>query len=77
MSDENFTIVEALSAFAQSRDHTLLELAMSWLAAKPEVVSVIAGATTPEQVAQNAASAGWRLGAGELAEIDGLSARAG
>ena len=61
LTEENFTIVEALIDFVESCGHTLLELAVSWLAAKPEVVSVIAGATTPEQVAQNAAAAGWRL----------------
>ncbi len=77
LTDENYAIVEALTAFAESSGHTLLELAMSWLAAKPEVVSVIAGATTPGQVAQNAAATGWRLGADELAEIDRLSARNG
>ena len=75
LTDDNFSIVDALTAFAGSRGRTLLELAMSWLAAKPEVVSVIAGATTPEQVAQNAAATGWKLGAEELAEIDRLSAR--
>ena len=77
LTDDNFAIVEALAGFAESRGRTLLELAMSWLAAKPEVVSVIAGATTPEQVTQNAAAAEWRLADDELAEIDRLSARPG
>ena len=77
LTEENFTIVEALAAFAESRDHTLLELAMSWLAVKPEVVSVIAGATTPEQITENVTAADWALNADELAEIDRLSARPG
>jgi len=75
LTDENYGIVEALQAFAAAKGHTLLELAMSWLAAKPEVISVIAGATTPEQVEQNAAAASWKLSAGEIAEIDTLTAR--
>ena len=75
LTEENYGIVEALQAFAAAKGHTLLELAMSWLAAKPEVISVIAGAITPEQVEQNAAAADWKLSAGEVVEIDGLTAR--
>ena len=75
LSDENFTIVERLTAFAESRGHTLLELAFSWLACRPVVASVIAGATKPEQVEQNVRAAGWALTADEIAEIDKLSAR--
>jgi aryl-alcohol dehydrogenase-like predicted oxidoreductase len=72
-TDENFTKIEALQAFAKKRGHTLLDLAFSWLAAHPCVVSVIAGATTPEQVRANAAAANWKLSAAELAEIDALA----
>ena len=72
-SDENFTKVEALQAFAEKRGHTILELAMSWLASHPCVSSVIAGATTPEQVRANAAAANWKLSAEELAEVDKLA----
>jgi aryl-alcohol dehydrogenase-like predicted oxidoreductase len=75
-TDENFTKIEALQAFAKKRGHTLLELAFSWLAAQPCVVSVIAGATTPEQVRANAAAANWQLSAAELAEVDALAPRA-
>ena len=56
--------------------HTLLELAVSWLAAQPAVASVIAGATSPEQVREKAAAAGWKLSAAELAEVDAILARA-
>ena len=72
-SDDNFTKVEALQAFAEKRGHTILELAMSWLASHPCVSSVIAGATTPEQVRANAAAATWKLSAEELAEVDKLA----
>jgi aryl-alcohol dehydrogenase-like predicted oxidoreductase len=65
--------VEALIAFAESRGHTILELAFSWLLAHRAVASVIAGATSPEQVRANVASAGWTLTAAELAEIDRLA----
>jgi len=71
-TDENFTKIEALQAFAKKRGHTLLDLAFSWLAAQPCVVSVIAGATTPEQVRTNAAAASWQLSAAELAEVEAL-----
>jgi aryl-alcohol dehydrogenase-like predicted oxidoreductase len=72
-SDENFTKIEALQAFAGKRGHTILELAMSWLASHPCVSSVIAGATTPEQVRANAAAANWQLSAEELAEVNKLT----
>ena len=66
--------IEALAAFAEARGHTLLELAMSWLAGKPLVASIITGATRPEQVEANAASVGWKLSAEEMAEVDRLTA---
>lgn len=69
---ENFAKVEALREFATQRGHTLLELAVSWLAAQTCVVSVIAGATTPEQVRANAAAANWQLTPSELAAVDTL-----
>jgi aryl-alcohol dehydrogenase-like predicted oxidoreductase len=72
-TDGNFTKIEALQGLAEKRGHTLLELAVSWLAAHPCIVSVIAGATTPEQVRANAAAAHWQLSAAELAEVDALA----
>jgi aryl-alcohol dehydrogenase-like predicted oxidoreductase len=59
LSDENFDVVEALEAFAAERGITLLDVAMGGLAARPAVASVIAGATTPEQVRANAAAGLW------------------
>ena len=68
-TDENFDYVEALTAFAQARGHSLLELAVAWLAAQQGVASVIAGATTAEQVQANARAAAWKLTADDLAEL--------
>lgn len=48
---------------------------MSWLAIQAPVASVIAGASRPEQVHANAAAAGWRLSAEELAEVDRITGR--
>jgi aryl-alcohol dehydrogenase-like predicted oxidoreductase len=76
VNDANWTIVEALNGFCEARGHRLLELAFSWLAARPTVASVIAGATRPEQVEQNVAAIGWRLSAEEIAEVDKLGAKA-
>ena len=70
LSERNWRIVEALAAFAAARGHTLLELAMSFLASRPFIASIIAGATKPEQVEQNVAAIGWTLSADDLAEID-------
>jgi len=66
IEDERFDRVEALSTFAEERGHSLHELAISALASTPGIGSVIAGATTPEQVRANAAAASWRLTADEL-----------
>jgi aryl-alcohol dehydrogenase-like predicted oxidoreductase len=51
----------------------MLELAFSWLAARPQVASVIAGATRVEQVEQNVKAIGWALTAEEIAEIDAIT----
>jgi len=70
LTDDRLATVEELRAFAQSRGHTLLELAFSWFLARPIVASVIAGATKPEQVASNVAAAGWQLSNADLDAID-------
>ena len=61
-----------LAGYAAKRGHSLLELAFSWLAAQEGVASIIAGATSPEQVKTNATAAGWRLTDTELGEIDAI-----
>jgi aryl-alcohol dehydrogenase-like predicted oxidoreductase len=75
LTDQNLARVEALIRFAESRRHTLLELAFSWLLMRPAVASVIAGATSSQQVKANVAAAGWRLTAAELAEVDAIAPR--
>jgi aryl-alcohol dehydrogenase-like predicted oxidoreductase len=74
MNDANFDIVEKLEAFVQARGHTMLELAFSWLAARPTVASIIAGATKPEQIEANVKAAGWALTPEDMAEIDRITA---
>ena len=69
-TDANWDAVEHFRSFCAARGKSMLELAFNWLLAKPIVSSVIAGATKPEQVAQNVAAAGWKLTAEDLAEID-------
>jgi aryl-alcohol dehydrogenase-like predicted oxidoreductase len=71
-TEENLELVESLIQYVESKGHTLLELAVSWLLAQPAVASVIAGATSPEQVRSNAQAANWRLTPEELSEIDRL-----
>ncbi len=72
MSDPTLAKVERLRDHAESQGHTLLELAISWLASNPVVPSVIAGATKPEQVHANAAAASWQMTESERSEIDAL-----
>jgi aryl-alcohol dehydrogenase-like predicted oxidoreductase len=76
LSDASMNRVEALDAWATARGHTLLELAFAWLAARPVVASVIAGATKPEQVDANAAAVEWTLTPEDLEEIDAVIAAA-
>jgi aryl-alcohol dehydrogenase-like predicted oxidoreductase len=75
LSDKNFDLVEALEAFATECGHTLLELAMSWLACLPKVATVIAGATSAAQVKANASAAGWVLTDADMAEVNRITLR--
>jgi len=66
--------IDALQAYADVRDISLLDLAIGGLAAQPAVASVIAGVTRPEQVAANAAAAGWTPSASDLEELATIGA---
>lgn len=59
-----------LGTFAADRGLTEVQVAFSWLAAQPSVSSVIAGATRPEQVSENALAASWKPTAEDLARLD-------
>jgi aryl-alcohol dehydrogenase-like predicted oxidoreductase len=72
--DPHWDKIEALNGFAEKHGHTLAELAMSWLAARPLVASIIAGATRPEQVEANAKAVNWKLTPAEIAEVDRITA---
>ena len=74
IEDERFDRVEACTAFAEERGHSLHELAICALASTPGVGSIIAGATKPEQVRANAAAAAtsWRLTSDELDTLSKL-----
>lgn len=74
LTERNWRVTEELAAFARKRGHTLLELAFSWLLARPAVSSVIAGATSAEQVAMNVKAAGWKLAPEDMAEVDRITA---
>jgi aryl-alcohol dehydrogenase-like predicted oxidoreductase len=72
LTEANWDKVGRLERFSAERGRTLLELAFAWLLARPQVSSVIAGATRPEQVEQNVATAAWELSPEDLAAVDGL-----
>jgi aryl-alcohol dehydrogenase-like predicted oxidoreductase len=73
MTERNLRIVNSLESFCKERGHTLLELAISWLAAQRTVASVICGATKPEQIEQNVKAAEWALTTEDLATVDQLT----
>ena len=66
--------VQRLDAWAHDSGHTVGELALAWLAARPAVSTIIAGTTKPEQVAANARAADWKLTPADLAEVERLLA---
>ncbi len=72
VSGAEWDAVERLERFAAARGRSLLELAVSWLSSRPCILSVIAGATAPDQIARNVRAADWKLSDAELAEIDCL-----
>ena len=74
LAGADWDTIEALAAFGAERGHSLLEVAIAGLAARPAVTSVIAGATSAEQVQANAAAASWQLDAGDLAALDAVLA---
>ncbi|MFB8393356.1 aldo/keto reductase [Streptomyces yangpuensis] len=73
LTEERLDVVEALAAIAEKHDRTVLELAIGWLSARPGCASVIAGATSPEQIRANAAAGERPLDADLLAEIDAIA----
>jgi aryl-alcohol dehydrogenase-like predicted oxidoreductase len=62
--------IEALTAYAEERGRTLLDVAIAGLAARPAVTSVIAGATTPDQIQANVAAGEWQLTPADVAALD-------
>jgi aryl-alcohol dehydrogenase-like predicted oxidoreductase len=70
ITDQKLDAVEALIGWAQQHGVTVLEVAIGGLAAQPGCASVIAGATSPEQVKANAEAASWTPTADELADLD-------
>jgi aryl-alcohol dehydrogenase-like predicted oxidoreductase len=77
LSDARLATVERLAAFAEERGHSMLELAISWLASQRCIGAVIAGVTKAEQVVANAAAADWQLSADELAAVEAIVGREG
>lgn len=73
LTDANFEKLEHLDEFATKRGHTLLELAIGWLATQPEISSVISGATSTDQVKQNAKAISWRLSPEDMVAIHKLA----
>ena len=70
LKQETLAAVQRLDVWARERGHTVGELALAWLAARPGVSTIIAGTTRPEQVAANARAADWHLTQEDLRDID-------
>ncbi|GAA1587198.1 aldo/keto reductase [Actinoplanes couchii] len=72
LAGADWDTIEALTAFGAERGHSLLDVAIAGLAAQPAVASVIAGATTAEQVQANVTAGTWQLDAADVAALDAL-----
>ncbi len=70
LNERNFGTLIKLEDFAKERGHTMVDLAVGWLASQPHVASVIAGATRPEQVEENVKAGDWKLDAEDLKAVD-------
>jgi aryl-alcohol dehydrogenase-like predicted oxidoreductase len=70
IDDDKLGVVEELITWTGGHGRSLLDLAISWHTSHPLIATVIAGATSPEQVEANVAAAGWQLTAAERAEVD-------
>ncbi|NTX02085.1 MULTISPECIES: aldo/keto reductase [Myxococcus] len=75
LTDATFDAVERLEAFARERSLTLLDVAIGGLAARPTVGSVIAGATSAEQVKTNARAGAWKPTAEDLTALEAILPR--
>jgi len=73
VTEAKLDVVEALAKWGADHGRTLLEISIGALAAQPTVGSVIAGATTPEQVQANAAAGSWEPTEADLAAIDAIA----
>jgi aryl-alcohol dehydrogenase-like predicted oxidoreductase len=74
-TDAQFDLLDALTGYARARGLSLVEVAIGGLLARPTVTSVIAGATRPEQVRENAAAARWIPGEADLAALGDVLAQ--
>ena len=66
---ENYSIISKLTDFSQTREHSLADLAIAWVLSEPAVATVLAGASSDEQMAANAKAGSWILGSEEIDEI--------
>jgi aryl-alcohol dehydrogenase-like predicted oxidoreductase len=71
-TDAQFELLEALGRFADERGVKMTEVAIGALLARPVVSSVIAGATSPEQVRANAAAGRWSPSPEDLRALEEL-----
>ena len=69
LTESNFDLIDRITDWVEERGHTLLQLAFAWLLAHEDVSSVIAGASRPDQIHQNAASVDWQLTSEEMSEL--------
>jgi aryl-alcohol dehydrogenase-like predicted oxidoreductase len=75
LADAPWAVLEGLDRYARERGVSMVDVAIGGLAAQPAVASVIAGATTPEQVRQNVATLAWQPSTEDLAALDAITAR--
>lgn len=73
-TEDNYRTLEALDRWAMDHGHDLLDLAFAWVAAQPQVISIIAGASKEKYIVQNARATRWKLTPEQVAEVSAIAA---
>ena len=72
ITEGNLRVIGKLQDWARERGKSLVDLAFAWLLADPIVGTVISGASSPEQIAENARASSWQLTSSERAEVTSI-----
>ena len=68
-----YEVMDVLDQIAGETGHSVPQIALNWLLARPSVATVIIGARNEAQLIENLAAVGWRLDAAQMSRLDAAS----